>query len=217
MTAPVLSEEYTKEILDSAKWQILRSDVYLRDNGICWVCNKFVELKDYDLGHLIDKCNGGIDEYENLAVMHKRCNTSKPRHKSLDEAVRWKLATKHKPPIQRKNNRNNYKQIPIISIKTHSIPSIKPPSTISRINRDELKKLGVKQGIELGYKERGYKNGGHNYIQKACPKCGKIRWVRYYHFGKCKDTKQIFCRSCALPENLEQYSLNKSNASDNTT
>lgn len=74
-----------------ASWQMLRSDIYVRDKGICWICNTFAELKDYDLGHLVDRCNGGQDEYDNLAVMHKSCNLSKPRHTTLEEAMKWKL------------------------------------------------------------------------------------------------------------------------------
>ncbi len=72
-------------------WAMLRSDIYIRDKGICWICNEFVELKDYELGHLVDRMNGGQDAYDNLAVMHAKCNLSKPRHKTLEEAMRWKL------------------------------------------------------------------------------------------------------------------------------
>lgn len=80
---------------ESERWLKLRSDIYIRDKGICWVCNEFVELRDYDLGHLIDKCNGGQDDYDNLAVMHRACNLSKPRHKALEEAMKWKLTPKY--------------------------------------------------------------------------------------------------------------------------
>lgn len=73
------------------EWLIMRSNVYLRDKGICWVCSSFVDLVDYDLGHLIDRCMDGSDTYDNLAVMHKSCNLSKPKHKTLEEAVKWQL------------------------------------------------------------------------------------------------------------------------------
>jgi len=78
-----------------ADWQTLRSEIYNRDNGMCWICNKFVELQDYELGHLVDRCNGGQDIYENLAVMHKGCNNSKPKHYTLEEAIVWKLRTRY--------------------------------------------------------------------------------------------------------------------------
>ncbi len=76
-------------------WLMLRSDIYIRDKGICWVCNMFVNLKDYDLGHLIDRIKGGQDAYENLAVMHHHCNITKPRHTTLEEAMKWKLTPKY--------------------------------------------------------------------------------------------------------------------------
>ena len=70
----------------------LRRTIYKRDKGICWVCHNFVEYDmDYDLGHLVDKSNGGKLIGDNLAVMHHKCNITKPRHKTLDEAVRWQL------------------------------------------------------------------------------------------------------------------------------
>ncbi len=77
--------------MTTSNWPKLRSDIYLRDKGMCWVCNTFVNLEDYDLGHLIDRCNGGHDDYDNLAVMHKPCNLAKPHHTSLEECLKWKL------------------------------------------------------------------------------------------------------------------------------
>lgn len=71
----------------------IRSDVYIRDMGLCWVCNRFVELADYHVGHLVDKCMGGEDDIGNLAVMHSLCNLSKPRHKSMEDALKWQMET----------------------------------------------------------------------------------------------------------------------------
>jgi hypothetical protein len=71
----------------------LRRAIYKRDKGICWVCHEFVEFdKDYDLGHIIDKCNGGSYEPTNLTVMHHKCNLSKPEHKTIEEAIRWQMS-----------------------------------------------------------------------------------------------------------------------------
>ncbi|KKN29594.1 hypothetical protein LCGC14_0842620 [marine sediment metagenome] len=80
-----------KEMTTEAPWGELRSNIYLRDKGMCWICNCFVRLEDYDLGHLVDRCNGGHDAYDNLAVMHKSCNLSKPYHETLEECLKWKL------------------------------------------------------------------------------------------------------------------------------
>src|SRR5450759_4586865 len=87
--------ERERTVLRQARWDMLRSDIYIRDNGMCWVCNEKVELRDFDLGHLIDRCNGGADAYDNLAVMHKHCNITKPRHYTLEEAMKWKLTAQY--------------------------------------------------------------------------------------------------------------------------
>lgn len=89
------SPEIEQARASNEKWLQMRSDIYIRDRGICWVCNRFVDLKDYDLGHLVDKCNGGHDDYDNLVVMHKSCNLSKPRHTTLEEVMKWKLMPRH--------------------------------------------------------------------------------------------------------------------------
>jgi hypothetical protein len=94
--------------INNPQWRALRSSIYLRDKGICWVCNEFVELTEYDLGHLIDRANGGWNDYDNLAVMHTSCNLAKPHHNTLEEAMRWRLllrtpnkyhTTYHEQPI----------------------------------------------------------------------------------------------------------------------
>ena len=75
-------------------WNKLRSVIYIRDNGTCWICKKPVLLDDYDLGHLVDSCNGGYNDYDNLAVMHKKCNLHKPSHHTLSEHITWLLKTR---------------------------------------------------------------------------------------------------------------------------
>lgn len=85
---------HERKARNQAQWEWLRSEVYIRDKGICWVCNEFVLLRDYDLGHLVDRANGGHDAIDNCTVMHHLCNLLKPRHNSLDEASIWKLRYK---------------------------------------------------------------------------------------------------------------------------
>lgn len=109
-------------------WAKLRSDIYIRDRGICWICHNFVSLQEYDLVHLIDRCNGGHDDYDNLAVMHKSCNLAKPKHFTLEEAVKWRLTAfihiSKLPPLNTK--------IPI------QYKSCKPKTDYSKTKRDAL-------------------------------------------------------------------------------
>lgn len=95
VTPSVKTEPEAKELNQADdNWQMLRSLIYARDNGICWICRQFVPLNQYDLGHLVDRCNGGQDDYDNLAVMHKKCNTGKPQHHTMDEHILWLLKTR---------------------------------------------------------------------------------------------------------------------------
>jgi hypothetical protein len=76
-------------------WNLLRSQIFLRDKGICWICKRLIPLNEYEMGHLIDKCNEGSDDYDNLAAMHKKCNNAKPLHKTIEEHITWLLKTQH--------------------------------------------------------------------------------------------------------------------------
>lgn len=105
------------DIRGTPEWQQLRSEIYIRDRGICWVCNRFTLLTEYDLGHLVDFCMGGKAIYENLAVMHGYCNDIKPKHATLEEAMKWKLIPRNiinpQPATQVINNTTYPLQYPI--------------------------------------------------------------------------------------------------------
>jgi len=101
-----------KDNVKRPHWYKLRLDIYNRDKGICWICHEFVPSNEYELGHIIDRCNGGYSDYDNLAVMHKWCNHHKPRHKTIDEHITWLLKynlltdkASHKPIIDTPHTR----------------------------------------------------------------------------------------------------------------
>ncbi len=71
-----------------------RQIIYKRDKGLCWICREFVSFEECELGHLVDRCNGGIYDYDNLVVMHKLCNSQKPKHKTIEEHITWLLKTR---------------------------------------------------------------------------------------------------------------------------
>jgi hypothetical protein len=126
--------------IDSPEWLKLRSAIYIRDKGICWVCNSFVKLCDYDLGHLVDRCMNGTDTYDNVAVMHKRCNLSKPHHTTLEEATKWRLTATYQAmdslPIL--NSLSYEKRIPKIR-KGH----ISKPKLLSQEKLNKIQPLTI--------------------------------------------------------------------------
>lgn len=54
-----------------------RWDVWVRDGGICHLCGDTADVDDWHADHVIPLARGGADSYQNLAVSHVRCNTSK--------------------------------------------------------------------------------------------------------------------------------------------
>lgn len=70
-------------------------ELYKRDNGICYICNKKCNYEDYtyrgntfiagnyypSIDHVIPLCKGGTDEWDNLRLAHRICNS----YKSLND------------------------------------------------------------------------------------------------------------------------------------
>jgi 5-methylcytosine-specific restriction endonuclease McrA len=57
--------------------KIDRGQVYLRDNGICGICNLPVPLHEVTLDHIIPLARGGEHSYRNIQLAHRSCNSSK--------------------------------------------------------------------------------------------------------------------------------------------
>lgn len=62
-----IKENKTKELY-------FRSKMWMRDNGICGICNNPVDYDDMDVDHILPKSYGGKDLWDNLRVSHKECN-----------------------------------------------------------------------------------------------------------------------------------------------
>ncbi len=54
-----------------------RHELWLRDEGICYICKSPVAEKKFELDHLIPVHVGGSNEATNLAVACLRCNRSR--------------------------------------------------------------------------------------------------------------------------------------------
>lgn len=71
-------------------WAKLRKAVFARDGGICKVCGREVVWgKNYECGHIVDRCAGGKDEMENLVSQCYICNRTKPVHDTREEYEAW--------------------------------------------------------------------------------------------------------------------------------
>ncbi len=198
----------------AADWEIFRSEIYKRDNGICWACNEFVELKAYDLGHLVDRCNGGQDAWENLAVMHKRCNQSKPKHNTLEEAIIWKMRTRFlstaKPAVLPSDTTPN-KTYPYPKIKAQPKPRLQTmPTTIpenthqtfisdNELKMEALRLIGKLLGTPMAEPSRGLFPGRPLAARPTNTPIGTNAYIRQY-----RRTNQKFQLKPPTPLTQEQ-------------
>ncbi|WP_432661974.1 HNH endonuclease [Wukongibacter baidiensis] len=51
--------------------------IYLRDDGICYFCDKGLKFKQISIDHYLPKSKGGPDDIYNLVCSCKRCNKDK--------------------------------------------------------------------------------------------------------------------------------------------
>jgi 5-methylcytosine-specific restriction endonuclease McrA len=70
-----------------------RSNVYLRDNGICQYCSTGVERKESTLDHVLPVSQGGKTTWENCTTACGPCNSNK-----ADKTKGWKPRTKPYKP-----------------------------------------------------------------------------------------------------------------------
>ena len=73
-----------------------RSMIYKRDNHTCQYCGSTTRLT---IDHVIPRCRGGQDTWENLVVACSSCNTKKGN--TLLEQTNMKLIRKPRPPYNK--------------------------------------------------------------------------------------------------------------------
>jgi 5-methylcytosine-specific restriction endonuclease McrA len=55
----------------------MRKKIHARYNGVCYLCGKYVSLKDMHADHLVPVALGGQTTISNLAPTHAVCNQRK--------------------------------------------------------------------------------------------------------------------------------------------
>jgi hypothetical protein len=80
----------------AAREKPTKSAIYRRDNHCCQYCGS---TRNLTIDHLIPRCRGGLDTWENLVIACSKCNTEKG-DKPLQN-TRLRLRKKPKPPLSR--------------------------------------------------------------------------------------------------------------------
>lgn len=78
----------------AAREKPTKSAIYRRDNHSCQYCGS---TRNLTIDHLIPRCRGGQDTWENLVIACSKCNTEKG-DKPLQN-TRLRLKKKPKPPL----------------------------------------------------------------------------------------------------------------------
>lgn len=78
----------------TAKEKPTKAAIYRRDNNTCQYCGS---TRNLTIDHLIPRCRGGGDSWENTLLACSRCNTLKGS--KTPEQVGLKLKRKPRPPL----------------------------------------------------------------------------------------------------------------------
>ena len=78
----------------TAKEKPTKAAIYRRDNNTCQYCGS---TRNLTIDHLIPRCKGGSDLWENLLLACSKCNTVKGHR--TPEQVGLKLRRKPRPPL----------------------------------------------------------------------------------------------------------------------
>ncbi len=76
--------------------RLTRRNVMLRDEHTCQYCTRHLPARDLNLDHVLPRCRGGPDSWENLVTSCRACNLKKGR-RTPDEAGMHLLKVPQKP------------------------------------------------------------------------------------------------------------------------
>jgi 5-methylcytosine-specific restriction endonuclease McrA len=78
----------------TAREKPTKAAIYRRDNNTCQYCGS---TRNLTIDHVIPRCKGGGDQWENVALACSACNTRKGS--KTPEQVGLKLRRKPRPPL----------------------------------------------------------------------------------------------------------------------
>lgn len=84
------------ERVPKAVVRLTRRNVMLRDEHTCQYCTRRLPVRELNLDHVVPRCRGGPDSWENLVTSCRSCNLRKGR-RTPDEAGMHLLKRPHKP------------------------------------------------------------------------------------------------------------------------
>lgn len=105
--------------------------LYMRDGGICQLCNRFIGSDNlFEIDHIQEKENGGLDILDNLRLVHIACH--KARHQKNGTHIPKEIVNR------------------CMLVKMPDYENIKQAKDIKRESQLALLRLVKKRFIELG-------------------------------------------------------------------
>ena len=98
----------------SVDWKkIVVDSLYMRDLGVCRLCNKPLKNDQlFEIDHIVERYEGGEDTFQNLRLVHLTC------HKMRHQTNRYELPIP-KTPTMNNNGKMDYKKKIHIELLSH--------------------------------------------------------------------------------------------------
>jgi hypothetical protein len=74
---PILIDVRT--VLPKDYGQVWKRSLWEAYGQACGICNDPVTLEEFQVDHIVQRCQGGGNEWTNLRPAHKPCNNGRPR------------------------------------------------------------------------------------------------------------------------------------------
>lgn len=77
MSEPFLID--VRNVLPREYRQVWRQALWDAHGGVCGVCREPISVETFDVDHVLQRCLGGTDEWDNLRPVHRSCNQRRAR------------------------------------------------------------------------------------------------------------------------------------------
>lgn len=81
------------------RMKLSKDNIWKRDNGICQYSNKALKKEDASVDHVMPKCRGGGEGWENLVLCHKDINRMKGKLTPKEAGLKLKKLPKEPLPV----------------------------------------------------------------------------------------------------------------------
>jgi 5-methylcytosine-specific restriction endonuclease McrA len=97
-----------KKYIYSKTIKFCKTNIFLRDHGLCQYCMKKLTIGTSDLEHIVPKSKGGTKSWTNIVLSCKPCNNKK-KNRTPKEAGMTLIRNPFKPRTKKEYAKNQFK------------------------------------------------------------------------------------------------------------